>query len=95
MRNPLATADVERAWFGAPRGTARRLSRRLLATLAAVTGLALLVGACGGSDSQSAVASGSWNNIVAAAEKEGKVTIYSSQGTDLLIRTPLRSSPTS
>jgi iron(III) transport system substrate-binding protein len=30
------------------------------------------------------VASGSWNDVVAAAEKEGKVTIYSSQGTDLL-----------
>jgi iron(III) transport system substrate-binding protein len=55
---------------------------------AAALGLALVSAACGGSDSEStgspAVASGSWSDVVAAAEKEGNVTIYSGQGTDQL-----------
>ena len=87
MRNKVATANVEGVgqeprWR--PQAAVRRVSRRLLATLAGLTGLALLVGACGGSDSESTVASGSWNDVVAAAEKEGNVTIYSGQGTDQL-----------
>jgi iron(III) transport system substrate-binding protein len=61
-----------------------RVGCRLLATLVGLTGLALLVGACGGAESESTAASGSWNDVVAAAEQEGKVTIYSSQATDLL-----------
>src|SRR5689334_11804134 len=69
------------------RGTPRRRGLRAAATAAAV-GLALVSAACGGSDSGSggsaAVASGSWTDITAAAEKEGKVTIYSGQGTDQL-----------
>ena len=49
-------------------------------------GLALVTGACGGSETESkpTAASGSWEDIVAAAEKEGNVTIYSGQGTDQL-----------
>jgi iron(III) transport system substrate-binding protein len=85
MRSPVATVNVEsREARWRPRAAVRRVSRRLLATLAGVTGLALLLGACGGSESESTVASGSWNDVVAAAEKEGKVTIYSGQGTDQL-----------
>jgi iron(III) transport system substrate-binding protein len=57
-----------------------------MAAAAAALGLALASGACGGSEPQgsASVATGSWNDIVAAAEKEGKVTIYSGQGTDQL-----------
>jgi iron(III) transport system substrate-binding protein len=87
MRSRVATVNVEGVGRGAGwrlRAAARRLRSRLLATLAGLIGLALLVGACGGSESESTVASGSWNDVVAAAEKEGKVTIYSGQGTDQL-----------
>ncbi len=57
-----------------------------MAATAAALGIALVAGACGGSEPEgsASVASGSWNDIVAAAEKEGKVTIYSGQGTDQL-----------
>lgn len=58
---------------------------RLLAIVTALVS-ALALSACGGSSpaESAAVASGSWNDIVAAAEKEGKVTVYSGQGTDQL-----------
>src|SRR5688572_8725199 len=87
MRSPVATVNVEgvgREARWSHRAAVRRVSCRLLATLVGMTGLALLVGACGGSESESTVATGSWNDVVAAAEKEGKVTIYSGQGTDQL-----------
>jgi iron(III) transport system substrate-binding protein len=57
-------------------------------TLAICAGAAALVTACGGSGgtntAANAPAKGSWNDVVAAAEKEGKVTIYSGQGTEQL-----------
>src|SRR4051812_25630193 len=67
------------------RSTAGRRTLGMAATAAAL-GLALVSAACGGSDPKgsAAVASGSWNDIVPAAEKEGNVTIYSGQGTDQL-----------
>jgi iron(III) transport system substrate-binding protein len=89
MRSLSPDANVERAGTREPacgrRGAARRWSLRTAATAAAL-GLALVSGACGGSDTEgsASVASGSWNDVVAAAEKEGKVTIYSGQGTDQL-----------
>lgn len=89
MRSLSPDADVESAGTREPahgrRGAARRGSLRKLATAAAL-GLALVVAACGGSDTESSatLASGSWDDIVAAAEKEGNVTIYSGQGTDQL-----------
>jgi iron(III) transport system substrate-binding protein len=71
-------------------GAARRRLRQwrlTLSSLALCAAAALLFAACGGSDENGAgggPASGSWNDIVAAAEKEGKVTIYSGQGTKQL-----------
>jgi iron(III) transport system substrate-binding protein len=57
-------------------------------TLAICAGAAALLTACGGSGGTNTTAStpvkGSWTDIVAAAEKEGKVTIYSGQGTEQL-----------
>lgn len=44
----------------------------------------LAVSACGGDTAKNGPAAGSWSEIVTAAEREGKVTIYSSQGTDQL-----------
>jgi iron(III) transport system substrate-binding protein len=71
-------------------GAARRhLSRRRL-TLRSVglcAAASLLLAGCGGSDENGAGAepvSGSWSDIEAAAAKEGKVTIYSGQGTKQL-----------
>jgi iron(III) transport system substrate-binding protein len=59
-----------------------------MGTLALCAGAAALITACGGSGGSntaaSAPASGSWTDVVAAAEKEGKVTIYSGQGTEQL-----------
>jgi iron(III) transport system substrate-binding protein len=56
-----------------------RLGWAILATVA------LLLPACGTGDAEeSAPVSGSWSDIVEAAEEEGSVTIYSSQVTDQL-----------
>ena len=54
----------------------RRASLRMAATAAAL-GIALVAAACGGSEPESnpTAATGSWEDVVAAAEKEGKVTI--------------------
>jgi iron(III) transport system substrate-binding protein len=67
----------------------RRVGRRrlTLSSVALCAAAALLLAACGGSDENGAGAgpvSGSWSDIEAAAEKEGKVTIYSGQGTKQL-----------
>jgi iron(III) transport system substrate-binding protein len=89
MRSLTPDANVENAGARKPangrRGATRRGGLRTAATAAAL-GLALVSAACGGSDTEgsASVASGSWTDIVAAAEKEGKVTIYSGQGTDQL-----------
>jgi iron(III) transport system substrate-binding protein len=52
--------------------------------LSVVLAAALGVGGCGGGTEKSKLATGSWDKIVSAADAEGKVTIYSSQGTDQL-----------
>lgn len=54
-----------------------RSTRLLLALVAAATSIALT--ACGGSSEPKAATSGSWSDVVAAAKKEGQVTLYSSQ----------------
>lgn len=53
-------------------------TRRLVGALAAAT-LALTVAACGGGTEPSRVVDGPWEDVVAAANKEGKVTLYSTQ----------------
>ena len=89
MRSLSPDANVESAGTREPahgrRGASRRGGLRTAATAAAL-GLALVSGACGGSETESkpTAATGSWEDVVAAAEKEGKVTIYSGQGTDQL-----------
>ena len=89
MRSLSPDANVESAGTREPahgrRGVARRGGLRTAATAAAL-GLALVTAACGGSETESkpTAASGSWEDVVAAAEKEGNVTIYSGQGTDQL-----------
>jgi len=57
------------------------MKRSRLTLLAAATIVALTTTACGGSSGGTAAGpvSGSWTDVVAAAEKEGKVTLYSSQ----------------
>lgn len=57
------------------------MKRSRLTLLAAVTIVVLTTAACGSSDADTAAGpvSGSWSDVVAAAEKEGKVTLYSSQ----------------
>jgi iron(III) transport system substrate-binding protein len=91
MRSLSPDANVENAATRerarGRRGASRRGSLRIAAAVATL-GLALVSAACGGGSepesSASVPASGSWNDVVAAAEKEGKVTIYSGQGTDQL-----------
>ncbi|MGZ8178804.1 ABC transporter substrate-binding protein [Williamsia sp. SKLECPSW1] len=51
---------------------------RVSAVVGAVAALALL-SACGGSSGVSAPVKGSWDDVVAAADKEGTVMLYSSQ----------------
>jgi iron(III) transport system substrate-binding protein len=62
-------------------------AKRVL-SLALCAGAAALATACGDTDeagsAASVPASASWSDIVAAAEKEGEVTIYSGQGTKQL-----------
>lgn len=60
----------------------RKRSRRLLQIPALLIAAALPLAACGSSDDGAAAApvTGTWDQIVAAAEGEGKVTLYSSQG---------------
>ncbi|GAC84842.1 hypothetical protein GP2_026_00790 [Gordonia paraffinivorans NBRC 108238] len=53
-------------------------TRRLVGALAAAT-LALTVAACGGGSEPSGPVDGPWENVVEAAKKEGKVTLYSTQ----------------
>jgi iron(III) transport system substrate-binding protein len=57
------------------------MKRSRLPLLAAATLVALTTTACGGDSADTAAGpvTGSWNDVVAAAEKEGKVTLYSSQ----------------
>ena len=89
MRSLSPDANFESAGTRVPthgrRGASRRGSIRMAATAAAL-GIALVAAACGGSETESnpTAVSGSWEDVVAAAEKEGKVTIYSGQGTDQL-----------
>jgi iron(III) transport system substrate-binding protein len=89
MRSLSPDANVQSAETREPvqagRGASRRAGLRTVTAVVAL-GLSLVSGACGGSEPEgsASVASGSWNDIVAAAEKEGKVTIYSGQGTDQL-----------
>jgi iron(III) transport system substrate-binding protein len=81
MRSPTGI----HAGTSGSRGVTPGRGLRLLAVVAALIS-ALALGACGGSNpaESAAVATGSWDDIVAAAEKEGKVTVYSGQGTDQL-----------
>lgn len=81
MRSPIGT----HAGTPGRREVTRGRGLRRFAIAAALVP-ALAVGACGGSSpaDSAAVATGSWTDIVAAAEKEGKVTVYSGQGTDQL-----------
>jgi iron(III) transport system substrate-binding protein len=87
MPETLETTGDLRAVTGA-RVAARRLSRRLVTGLALGAGAVVLAAGCGGSTESdtgaSAKAPGTWAETVAAAEKEGKVTIYSGQGTEQL-----------
>ena len=73
MRSPIGTHAGTPGCREVTRG---RGLRRFAIAAALVPALA--VGACGGSDpaDSAAVATGSWTDIVAAAEKEGKVTVY-------------------
>jgi iron(III) transport system substrate-binding protein len=52
--------------------------------LSVVLTAALGVTGCGGGTEKAKLATGSWDNVVSAADGEGKVTIYSSQGTQQL-----------
>lgn len=52
-------------------------SKRLTALAAGTIATALALAGCGASPKASGEVSGNWNDIVAAANKEGKVTIYS------------------
>ncbi|GAA1651659.1 ABC transporter substrate-binding protein [Georgenia ruanii] len=54
--------------------------RNVAGTVTVAIAVAMSAAACGGSDSTSELVVGGWNAIVEAAEKEGKVTIYGSQG---------------
>ena len=70
-------------------GAVRRHLRRRRLTLNSVAlcaAAALLLAGCGSDENgaEAGPASGSWSDIVAAAEKEGKVTVYSGQGTKQL-----------
>lgn len=91
MRSTAATTTVEDSGVEMPhdagrRAAARRLNRRRLRGVPVLAGVvALFVAGCGGSNGQgSKAASGSWNDVAAAAKKEGKVTIYSGQALEHL-----------
>ncbi|GAA2454442.1 extracellular solute-binding protein [Actinomadura vinacea] len=61
--------------------------RRFLGAVSLAAAVVLPAAACSAGPAQpegNAPVAGSWNEIVAAAEKEGKVTIYSSHGTEEL-----------
>jgi iron(III) transport system substrate-binding protein len=60
------------------------LTRGLRTVLALFIAMVLSLAACGTDTEDSKPVSGSWEDIVAAAEDEGTVTIYSSQVTDQL-----------
>lgn len=55
----------------------RKLSKALMATVS--TAAILGVAACGGGGGTSEPVDGTWDDVVAAAREEGKVTLYSSQ----------------
>jgi iron(III) transport system substrate-binding protein len=58
-----------------------KTTNRLRTTLAALSAFSLLgLAACGSDEPDSALAEGGWDSIVTAAQEEGSVTIYSSQG---------------
>jgi iron(III) transport system substrate-binding protein len=86
MRSTATTTTVEDSGVGTPhdggRAAARRFKRRWLRGFPVLAGVvALFVAGCGGSNGQGSKAvSGSWNDVAAAAEKEGRVTLYSGQG---------------
>lgn len=62
----------------------KTLRTRVLGTAAVLGAITLTLAGCGGSTAVSRPVSGSWDEVVAAANEEGSVTIYSTQAQPVL-----------